>query len=177
MNVTIGKLLLCITLILIQPSFAEDFRTWTDVSSGRTLSAKIIKKKIKGDAAYVEIKGGKRVWLQAKELSKEDQKFINDWVKPVDHLSVRVVGTGKGYKIVEITANAGVRPMKVVTWKPIGRKKKAHVMKLGTGETKVYRVKVVRNYDCKAYGGVRGRKRWNYPNLVDHESHDRKTGF
>lgn len=177
MSLPLKNLLLCLVVILVNPAFAAGYRTWTEADSGRTVEAQPIEKKIEGDAILVLTREGKRFWLQTKDLIKKDQEFIKDWVPEVDHLSVRVVGSGKGYKVIEITAKSGGKPMKVVTKNLYRDPSKPHVLKIPAGQTKVYEVKVIRNYTCRAFAGNKVKRKMRFNELVDEESHDKKTGL
>lgn len=86
---------------------AADFRTWTQAASGRTIEAKMTDRKKDYSEAKVVTRAGKVHWLKAVNLVKVDRDYILKWEPEIDHLSVRVVGTRKGQKTIEITAEAG----------------------------------------------------------------------
>lgn len=96
-------LLLCFGVSLS----ASEFRTWTQAASGRTLEAKMTDRKKDYSEAKVVTRAGKVHWLKAIDLVKEDRDYILKWEPEIDHLSVRVVGSRKGQKTIEITAEAG----------------------------------------------------------------------
>ena len=96
-------LLLCFGVSLS----ASEFRTWSQAASGRTLEAKMTDRKKDYSEAKVVTRAGKVHWLKAIDLVKEDRDYILKWEPEIDHLSVRTIGTRKGQKTIEITAEAG----------------------------------------------------------------------
>lgn len=77
---------------------AEDFRTWTLEATKKTIEAKIIEKDDAASTVTVMMKNLNTVKLDVSKLIEDDQKFVKDWVKPIDprnQLTVRVVQSGK----------------------------------------------------------------------------------
>ena len=150
---------------------AEDFRKWTEAETKRQIEAKIVDKKLDDSGAKLLIKNGKAIWISADKLIPEDQKYIENWIKPVDHISARVVGSGKGWKKVEVTAVAGSRPLTVrAFWKDSGSQPKGYpiVYKLKKGEEKTFTYKASNKYIVRARAGE---------DLVDEEGWNTKTGL
>ena len=167
------RLLLTITLLIatLTGVRAEKYRKWTESDSKRQIEAKIIDKKLDDSEAKFLTSTGKRIWIDKGKLIPEDRKYIENWVKPVDHISARVVGSGKGWKNVKIVAVAGSRPLVVKAyWREIGKQKKGYpkVFKLKKGEEKTVVCRVGNNYTVK---GFVGRE------LVEEEKWNRKTGL
>ena len=153
------KTLLLLSILLSIPSYLDagvdptsPYRTWTQKETGRTIEAKAVDKKGDGSSIQVFTKRNKRVWLKTSTLSEEDQTYIEEWSKPVDHLSIRVAGSGKGYKLIEITAKAGGYPVRVVTSNQFSDQT-PHVQDLDENESLTYKVKLGHKYTVTVYQG------------------------
>ncbi|MGA0900656.1 MAG: hypothetical protein ACO3SO_09650 [Luteolibacter sp.] len=163
-----------IPIILLLPLtriYADDFRKWTEAESKRQIEAKIVDKKLDDSEAKLLMRNGKAIWMSKDRLIPEDQKYIEIRIKPVDHISARVVGSGKGRKKVEVTAVAGSRPLVVKAfWKDSGKQPKGYpkVYKLKKGEEKTF------TYEASNEYIVRG---WSGKDLVDEEGWNTKTGL
>jgi len=155
-----------ITTLMLSNLYAEAFRTWTEAETKRTIIAKIKDKKIDDSEAHVLTKDGKSIWLKSVELIKKDQEYIKKWVKPVDHLSVRVVGFKKGSKKLEVIAVAGSQAMKVRGRRP--GKKKPIERKLAAGETLKFEYWAPREYWVRAFYGKK---------MIEEETDKSKTGL
>ena len=153
-------------LIAFNSSFASGYRTWTEAVTGRTLEAKITDKKFDNSSAKLFTKKGKSMWIEVKKFIPKDQEYIKKWVKPIDHLTVRVVGTKKGQKKLKVEAVSGSQAMKVVYYRP-GRKRNI-VKHLKVGESLTIEYWTSRKYWVRAYNGK---------TLVEEETDKRKTGL
>ncbi|MFU8772596.1 MAG: hypothetical protein ACNA8H_09280 [Anaerolineales bacterium] len=119
----------------------------------------------------VLMRSGKTVWLRKDRLIPEDQRFIDNWIKPVDHISARIVGSSKGKKKVMITAMAGSRPLVVKAfWRDSGSQPKGYpiVYNLKEGEKKTFTYEASNKYVVKG---------WSGNELVDEEAWNSKTGL
>jgi len=91
---------------------ADDFRDWTQLATGKVISAKILDKKADNSAVRLTLKSGKTPWVQAKDLITEDRDFIENWVRmPLGFrfLSVTLSGMGVqkgGKKKINVVARA-----------------------------------------------------------------------
>jgi hypothetical protein len=160
-----------ILLLVITRTYAEDYRKWTEAESKRQIEAKIVDKKLDDSEARLLMRDGKALWMTKERLIPEDQKYIEDWIKPVDHITARVVGSGKGRKKVEVTAVAGSRPLVVKAfWRDSGEQPKGYpkVYNLKKGEEKTF------TYEASNEYIVRG---WSGKDLVDEEGWNTKTGL
>ena len=96
---------------------ADDFRTWTQQATGKTISAKIIDKKPDDSAAHLNLKNGKCVWVKTESLGWEDKEFIEAWKKmPLGFhfLTVTLSGTKVqkgGYKMINVVARSHDEPL------------------------------------------------------------------
>ena len=150
---------------------AENYRKWTDAETKQKTEAKIVDKKPDDSEAKLFMRNGKEVWMRKDRLVQEDQEYIENWIYPVDHISARVVGSGKGKKKVEVTAIAGSMPLVVKAfWKDLGKQPKGYpkVYKLKKGEQKRFTYEASNKYVVKA---------WSGRNLVDAEAWNTKTGL
>lgn len=150
---------------------AENFRKWTEAESKRQIEAKIVGKRLDGSQANLRMRDGKSVWIETERLIEGDQEYIRNWVKPVDHITARVKGFGKGWKTIEVTAVAGSGPLTVKAyWTAQGEQPKGYpkVFKLGKGEESTFTYKASDEYTVKA---------WSGKELVDEERWDSKTGL
>ena len=150
---------------------AEGYRKWTEAETKRQIDAKIVDKKLDDSEAKLLMRNGKVIWMSAERLVPEDQKYIKDWFKPVDHISARVVGSSKGRKKVKVTAMAGYRPLIVKAyWKDKGSQPEGYpkVYKLKKGEEKTFTYEASNEYVVKG---------WSGKELVDEEAWNTKTGL
>lgn len=156
-------LTLFITSLCLQ---AESYRKWTEASTKRSIVAKIKDKKLDNSEAQLLTKQGKVMWFKSEDLVSEDQVYIKKWVKPVDHLTVKVIGSKKGGKKLEVTAVAGSQAMKVRCHR--GRHKKPLEKKLKVGQTITFEYWAPREYWVRAFYGKK---------MVDEETEKSKTGL
>ena len=61
--------------------------------------------------AKVATINGKVFWLDSADLSQADQEFILNWEPEIDHLAARVIKSGKGSKVIRVTARAQAREL------------------------------------------------------------------
>jgi hypothetical protein len=168
---TMRSFLLLLTLIVSALcSHAEDFRKWTDAESTRQIDAKIVDKKLDNSEAKLLMRDGSSLWLKTARFVKDDQMYIERWVKPVDHITARIVAFGDGWKKIEVTAVAGSRPLTVKAYWGTGKEPKGYpkVVKLKRGEEKSFTYKASNKYRVKGWAG---------DELVDEERWDTKTGL
>ena len=142
-------------------------RTWTEADTGRKVVAKIVDKSLDGLKVRIQTRKGKSFWLPCKKLSKADQDYVREWVKPVDYLSVRIVGKRKGIKDLLITVHASKHPVKVVVHGRFGTRKPLRCT-CKQGQQRQIRVTTTNKYRVEV---------WEKGVLVDQESHNRKTGL
>lgn len=67
----------------------EEYRTWTESSTGRTLVAKIMEKAADNSRARLILKKGGSKWLNTSILSKEDQEYVKSWA-PINIPNIRM---------------------------------------------------------------------------------------
>ena len=70
---------LLILMIMVTSLRGEEYRTWTESSTGRTLVAKIMEKAADNSRARLILKKGGSKWLNTSILSKEDQEYVKSW--------------------------------------------------------------------------------------------------
>ena len=158
-------------LAAVMGTKAEDYRQWTEAETKRQIEAKIVDKKLDDSEAELVMRNGTSVWMKKDRLIAEDQKYIENWVKPVDHITARVVGSGQGWKKVEVTAVAGSKPLVVKAfWRGWGRQPRGYpkVYKLKKGETKTFTYRGGNKYVVRGFYGNE---------KVDEESWDSKSGL
>lgn len=151
---------------------AEDYRTWTDEETGRTLEAVMIRKNSTSESAQVRTRADKTFWLKAAKLIEEDREYIKLWVKPEEHLTARIAKSGKKGRTIEVVAKAGSKPMEIkaywrdeVNRQPIGYPR---VYKLKKGENRTFTYNAGKRYLVRAF--------WD-GKLVDEEAWNSKTGL
>lgn len=178
-----GTVMKCVRILIALFVFslsisAAEYRLWFDAKTNKSITAETLDKRLDNSEVKVRIKGGRIVWIKTARLCAEDIEFVKSWVKPVDHLTARVVGFRRGgIKKLKITAQAGGKDMKVVIYKT------AHdgltkTELLSPGEVREIVIEVRSDYEVKAWEGetdVDGDVVWG--DLVDEESHRRKTGL
>jgi len=153
-------------MLTLTSSLADDFRTWTQNETKRTIVAKINDKKLDDSAVQVRLKTGRYVWLQTVDLVADDQTYIKKWVKPIDRLTVRVTGSGKGMKKIEVVAQAGPKTMKVRGKRP--RPKPPIEYEVEAGKTFKFEFWAPREYWVRAYEAGK---------LIEEETDKSKTGL
>jgi len=89
----------------------DQFRTWTEEATKRTIEAKILRRDDKDNTVTILLKSMKTVTLDISKLIEEDQEYAKGWSKaiaPRDQLTVRVVASGqsRGGKRVEVDVKA-----------------------------------------------------------------------
>lgn len=171
-------IVLIVTLSQALQAEEDDYRIWTEAKTNRAILGKIKDKKIDNSAFKILTKQGKTVWIKTARLIKKDQAYITNWIAPVDHLQIRVVGSRKGRKIILIKARAGAKPLKVLAYE--SRALTKHTKRiLNVGEEIEFKVDVARDYVVKAFAGDQITKEGDvtHPQLVDQETAGRKTGL
>ena len=167
-----GFLLHAIVLLLLAlplaASGAEPFRIWTEAESGREIEAFL--SDVKPDKSQVRLvgKNGKAFWIDTGRLVKADQDLVKKWVKPMDHLSARVIASGDGWKRIEVKAEAGTQPLKVVARRRIGDRTPAVVKNIKPGGRVEFTYKASNEYIVKVYAGKK---------VVETESWKTKKGL
>ena len=157
---------LILGLLTVTGSVAEEFRTWTQDGTKRTIVAKISDKKLDDSAARVRTKTGQYVWLQTRDLIAADQDYIKKWVKPVDRLTVRVTGSGKGLKKIEVVAQAGPKTMRVKGKRPSPKPPVDY--EVAAGQSFKFEFWAPREYWVRAYENGK---------LMEEETDKTKTGL
>ena len=150
---------------------AEDYRKWTEDETKQQIKAKMISKNLDGSEAKLLMLNGKIVSMSKSRLIAKDQDYFENWVDPEDHISARVVGSGKGWKSVKIAAVAGNNSLVVkVFWRDSGKQPKGYpkVYKLKKGQEKTFTCKVSNDYKVQGFSGKK---------LVDEERWNKKTGL
>jgi hypothetical protein len=56
-----------------------ELRTWTEVSSGKTIRAEILEKSSDNKRVRLKLKNGKSVWLETSRLSEADRNYVQSW--------------------------------------------------------------------------------------------------
>ncbi|MGE9267223.1 MAG: hypothetical protein ACQKBY_03935 [Verrucomicrobiales bacterium] len=108
MNQPRTRVLLALILSALPLFVSAQERTWTDASSGKTLTGVLIDKKDEPAQARILTPAGQAHWIDIARLSETDQKFIADWVKPPEHLRVAYQKDASGRitaLLVRATAN------------------------------------------------------------------------
>jgi len=141
---TIFLLLLSVSL-----GFGDSFREWTQLGSGKTITAKIIDKKDDNSAVLLTMKNGKSPWVKTVDLVQEDRDFIVEWKKmPIGFHFLTVTMSGKrqgGNKMITVVARSHDKPVvcKVYSGATGGHKDKFTVP---TGSTSNLDFSVGRDY-------------------------------
>lgn len=104
-----------IIFALITSAMCDEFRTWTQLGSGKTIQAKIIDKE--PTKARLSMKDGKSHWLEIANFIDADREYITTWKKKplgFDPLSVSVIGKPQvGVKLISVTAKTWDKPAKL----------------------------------------------------------------
>ena len=92
------------------PALAE-YRSWTHAETGRTITAEMVDRSHGPLRARLKLSsGGRATWVNASDLSAKDQAYIAKWIPPIDHLTVRVIGSQRRnnstVKRLSVTARA-----------------------------------------------------------------------
>ncbi|MGB0775606.1 MAG: hypothetical protein ACPG32_15830 [Akkermansiaceae bacterium] len=153
----------------------SEMRTWTQEKSGAKLKGKVIDKMSSGKSVRIEFENGKKHWVKIDTLIQSDQEYASMWCPPEKHITARIVGKKKGSKTLEITAIAGLNPMKVVA-KPTPSGGSVTKM-LKKGETLTFEVTLSNKYEVKAYKGVKKGKETVFTEVIDTETHTKKSGL
>lgn len=99
---------IAIIIALATSAFAEEYRTWTQESSKKTIEAKLLDKD--DSRARIVAKDGKSYWLVVSTLSLVDQAYVKDWQrKPMGFkpLVVREIGKPeKGKATLSVAAQS-----------------------------------------------------------------------
>lgn len=97
-----------IIIALATSSIAEEYRTWTQESSKKTIEAKLLDKD--DSRARIVAKDGKSYWLVVSTLSLADQTYVTNWQrKPMGFkpLVVREIGKPeKGKATISVAAQS-----------------------------------------------------------------------
>ena len=155
---------------------SEPIRIWTEQETKRKLEARITDKNLSGRRIKVISKSGETHWLELGNLIQKDQEYARNWVKPINHLTVSVVGSRratakekrkgiKGWKKLKIVVVAGAAPIKIQASR---LKKNPIEKKLKAGETITFEHWTGRKYWVRA---------WHGKKLVDEETDRKKTGL
>lgn len=154
---------LILILALLLPIAASESRQWTQAATGRTITGKMTDKLDDDSKAKIVTAQGKTHWLVAADLIEEDQEYIRDWMPAVDHLTVRVSGSGKGYKTLTITVIAGRDPLKLIV-SPSHPSRDPITRDIPARETEEFEFKVYPEYTAKVLdpdGTVIDSEKWN----------------
>lgn len=145
----------------------ENLRKWTESESKKVIEARIVDKTSDNAKARLEFAGGTQVWVEASRLSEKDKEYIRKWIKPIKHITARVVGSSKGGKKISVTVKAGSRHLSVSAYRYPGDRKPIK-KKLKPGGEVAFTYTASNRYIVKAWSGGK---------LVDRESWDSKTGL
>ena len=112
---TIFLLLLSVSLV-----FGDSFREWTQLASGKTITAKMLEKSEDGKSVRIVMNSGKSHWVKAASLVTEDRDYILTWGIPVvvefKHLEVtdsEKPAKRAGFKVIHVIARAKDEPLTV----------------------------------------------------------------
>ena len=110
---TIFLLLLSVSLV-----FGDSFREWTQLASGKTITAKMLEKSEDGKSVRIVMNSGKSHWVKAASLVTEDRDYILTWGIPVvvefKHLEVtdsEKPAKRAGFKVIHVIARAKDEPL------------------------------------------------------------------
>jgi hypothetical protein len=157
-----------ILLAALTISASAQYRTWTQEATGRTIRAKITDKADDHSKAKVVTINGKVFWLKSSDLSQADQEFILEWAPKIDHLSARVVKSGKGAKEIRVTAQAQARELVLTVIHDNGDPDS--VVYIGKDETIDKTFTVGSRYEVELHDDETGA-------LIDAEKWNKKTGL
>ncbi len=87
---------------------AGEVRTFTDEETERTLQAEMVGKSPDGQSVSLKLSSGRVVIVKLERLTKEDQTYVERWVKAMDQVTCRVEGKPyDGYKRISVAAISG----------------------------------------------------------------------
>ena len=100
--------------------FGDNFREWTQLASGKTITAKMLEKSEDGKSVRIVMNDGKAHWVKAASLVTEDRDYILTWGIPVvvefKHLEVtdsEKPAKRAGFKVIHVIARAKDKPLRV----------------------------------------------------------------
>jgi len=143
---------------------------WTEADGKRKIEACIIDKGLDGGGARLALRNGKTFWIEAEKLSKMDREYIRDWVKPMDHITAKLIGSGKGRKKVKVKIVAGTQDLVIKAYytekkkQPKGYPK---IFNVKRGETSEFTYTAGNDYIIKAFHNKKE---------IEFESWRKKTG-
>ena len=162
------KVPLLVLASTILTSYAGDFRTWTEAGSKRTIDGTITDKKSDGSAAKIVTKDDKTVWIESAKLLPADQEYIRKWIGADGRLTVRVIGSGKGWKELKVSFQAGASPLDVQAYDKWPHRTRGPSRNLKAGESGEFSYRAHSEYRVIA---------WSESKEVDRETDKRKTGL
>ena len=74
------RLLIIITIISVQTAWSDDFHIFTS-KDYKTVKARIIRVNASKTMIEIERKNGKKLWVERNIFSREDQIYIDNWIK------------------------------------------------------------------------------------------------
>ena len=132
--------------------FGDNFREWTQLASGKTITAKMLEKSKDGKSVRIVMDNGKAHWVKAASLVTEDRDYILTWGIPVvvefKHLEVtdsEKPAKRAGFKMIHVIARAKDKPLKVTAFE---RKARAGSVshRVAPGKTVEFDAEVEENY-------------------------------
>ena len=141
-----------ILILLLSASccFADEYRVWTQLGSGKKITAKIIEKSKDNASTRVVLKSGKAYWLKAVDLVAKDQDFIASWGEPEEFKHLEVTESDKpatraGFKMIHVIARALDKPLKVTAFERKARPGSVS-HRVAPGKTVEFDAEVKENY-------------------------------
>jgi hypothetical protein len=114
---------IAILLILALPAFSDQFRTWTQLGTSKTIDAKIIDKDEK--RVRLATKDSKTPWVNLLSLIADDRDYVEAWKKkPLgwQALKVGMTGNPSGGKTITVEANAWSQAVTVRVYQSLKNK-------------------------------------------------------
>ena len=101
---TIQIAITAIILIIVAPSVIaqgnttkkSDMRFWTEATTGKKIRARIISKDLNGRRIQLQLKSGKKMWLESSRLSMNDQDYAKNWTFSRVSLKAKTLSSGVG---------------------------------------------------------------------------------
>lgn len=132
--------------------FGEGFREWTQLASGKTITAKMLEKSEDGESVRIVMDNGKAHWVKAASLVTEDRDYILTWGIPVvvefKHLEVtdsEKPAKRAGFKVIHVIARAKDKPLKVTAFERKARPGSVS-HRVAPGKTVEFDAEVKENY-------------------------------
>lgn len=146
----------------------EPLREWTDEATGRVIEAELVGKSKDAKRISLRLATGRRVDVEISRLAKKDKTYATSWILAANQITARVVGSGKGWKKVKVTATASTKGGTVYAYY-YDNSYLAQTRRLSPGQTITFEYQARKNYHVRFVDSDGVTK--------DEESWKKKTGI